>query len=251
MITLSDVSKIYSLDKERQVIAVENINLQIEREEFTCIIGASGCGKSTLLYLISGLIPPTTGEIKVDGEVIRGPTAKCGMVFQADSVFPWLTVERNVRFGPELRDLSKDLCQSIARRYINLVGLQGFEDLYPKELSGGMKKRVDVARAFANDPAILLMDEPFGALDALTKEHLQQELLKIWDEERKTVLFVTHDLEEAIFLASKVIVMSRAPNTVQKIIEIPFERPREAILKTTPEFQGYRRQLWALLETDK
>jgi NitT/TauT family transport system ATP-binding protein len=179
-----------------------------------------------------------------------GSNPKVGMVFQPDSVFPWLTVEKNIKFGPEIRGLRQDECNRIAHRYVEVVGLQGFEHSLPKQLSGGMKKRVDVARAFANNPEILLMDEPFGALDAMTKEKLQIELLRLWDTERKTVLFVTHDLEEALVLSSRIIVMGLAPNKIVEIIDIPFSRPRDLLLKTSKEFQNLRLRLWDLLKVN-
>jgi NitT/TauT family transport system ATP-binding protein len=246
-IVLSDVSKVYPSGKGGTVTAVEHVNLQVSAEDFVCIVGTSGCGKSTLLYLIAGLSFPSSGSITVEDLPVTGPGAKTGMVFQADAVFPWLTVRRNVQFGPEMRGLPDDECRRIAQRYIEMVGLVGSEELLPRQLSGGMRKRVDVARAFANDPDILLMDEPFGALDAMTKERLQIELLRLWEKERKTILFVTHDLEEALVLSKRIVVMSRAPNTVQTIVDVPFDHPRDMLLKTTPEFQELRRQLWALL----
>jgi len=246
-IALSDVSKVYPSSKGRTATAVEHINLEVSAEDFMCIVGTSGCGKSTLLYLIAGLSFPSSGSVTVERQPVTGPSAQTGMVFQADAVFPWLTVRRNVQFGPEMRHLPNDECERIAQRYIELVGLEGSEELLPRQLSGGMRKRVDVARAFANNPDILLMDEPFGALDAMTKERLQIELLHIWEKERKTVLFVTHDLEEALILSKRIVVMSRAPNTIQTIIDVPFGHPRDMLLKTTPEFQELRRQLWALL----
>ncbi len=246
-IVLSDVSKVYQSGKGGTVTAVEYVNLQVSAEDFACIIGTSGCGKSTLLYLIAGLSFPSSGSITVEGQPVTGPGAKTGMVFQADAVFPWLTVRRNVQFGPEMRGLPDEECRQIAQRYIDMVGLAGSEELLPRQLSGGMRKRVDVARAFANDPDILLMDEPFGALDAMTKERLQIELLRMWEKERKTILFVTHDLEEALVLSKRIVVMSRSPNTIQTIIDVPFDHPRDMLLKTTPEFQELRRQLWALL----
>jgi NitT/TauT family transport system ATP-binding protein len=249
-IVLSDVSKIYASGRGGLVTAAEHCDLAIAAEEFVCIVGASGCGKSTLLYLIAGLSAPSGGRVLVDGQEVTGPNARVGMVFQADSVFPWLTVRKNVQFGPEMRGLPPDECRQIAQRYIDLVGLSGSEDLLPRELSGGMKKRVDVARAFANDPEILLMDEPFGALDAMTKERLQIELLRIWEQNRKTVLFVTHDLEEALMLGTRVVVMGRSPNTIRNIVDVPFERPRDLLLKTRLEFQALRRRLWELLHAN-
>jgi NitT/TauT family transport system ATP-binding protein len=249
-IKIDHVSRIYDIGKGDTVVAVDNVSLSVYSEEFICIVGPSGCGKSTLLYLTAGLDTPTAGQILVEGQPVHGANPKVGMVFQPDSVFPWLTVEKNIEFGPSLRGISQEECTQIAHQYVKVVGLQGFEQSLPKQLSGGMKKRVDVARAFANNPDILLMDEPFGALDAMTKERLQIELLRMWDTERKTVLFVTHDLEEALVLSSRIIVMSRAPNTIQEIIDVPFSRPRDLLLKTSQEFQDLRRRLWDLLQVN-
>jgi NitT/TauT family transport system ATP-binding protein len=246
-IKIDNVSRIYEMGNGNRVVAVDNVSLSIFPEEFVCIVGPSGCGKSTLLYLTAGLDKPSSGQILVEGQPIIGANPKVGMVFQPDSVFPWLTVQKNIEFGPEMRGLPQDQCTQIATQYINIVGLQGFENSLPKQLSGGMKKRVDVGRAFANNPEILLMDEPYGALDAMTKEKLQIELLRIWDTERKTVLFVTHDLEEALVLSSRIVVMSLSPNKIQEIIDVPFPRPRDLILKTSKEFQDLRRRLWELL----
>lgn len=250
-IRIENVSRNYDIGKGETVAAVDNVTLSIYPEEFICIVGPSGCGKSTLLYLTAGLDMPSKGQILVEGQPVTGANnPRVGMVFQPDSVFPWLTVQKNIEFGPAIRGLPQDECSRIAQQYVNMVGLQGFEQSLPKQLSGGMKKRVDVARAFANNPEILLMDEPFGALDALTKERLQIELLRMWDTERKTVLFVTHDLEEALVLSSRIIVMSRAPNAIQEIIEVPFPRPRGLMLKTSQEFQDLRRRLWDLLQVN-
>ncbi len=246
-IKLQNVSRIYEIGKGQRIVAVENVSFSVFAEEFVCIVGPSGCGKSTLLYLIACLEKPSAGEILIDSKRVNEPNPKVGMVFQPDSVFPWLTVKQNIEFGPALRNVPAEVRQRIAENYVHLVGLQGFENTLPRQLSGGMKKRVDIARAFANNPEILLMDEPFGALDAMTKEKLQMELLQIWENERKTILFVTHDLEEALMLGSRVIVMSRQPNTIQTILDIPFAHPRSLLLKTQPEFQEYRRKLWELL----
>ncbi len=246
-IKLQNVNRVYEIGKGNTIVAVENVSLSVYAEEFVCIVGPSGCGKSTLLYLIACLEKPSSGEILIDSKPVTEPNPKVGMVFQPDSVFPWLTVRENIEFGPVLRGIPPSKRQQIAEHYVRLVGLEGFENTLPRQLSGGMKKRVDIARAFANNPEILLMDEPFGALDAMTKEKLQLELLQIWENERKTILFVTHDLEEALMLGTRVVVMSRQPNTIQTIVEIPFEHPRSLILKTSTEFQEYRRKLWELL----
>lgn len=247
VIRLNDVFKVFDIGRGSSVVALDAINLSIAAEEFVCIVGPSGCGKSTLLYLVACLDQPTSGQIMVEGELVTHPNPRVGMVFQPDSVFPWLTVRKNIEFGPLIRGLPADEVRSLSDKYIQIVGLQGFEDSLPRQLSGGMKKRVDVGRAFANNPDILLMDEPFGALDAMTKEKLQIELLRIWDTERKTVLFVTHDLEEALVLSSRIVVMGRAPNTIRTIVEVPFPRPRDLLLKTSVEFQQMRRLLWDLL----
>lgn len=249
-IMIEGISRVYDIGKGKTVVAVDDVTVSIFPEEFVCIVGPSGCGKSTLLYMVAGLDRPSKGQILIEGQPVMGSNPKVGMVFQPDSVFPWLTVEKNIKFGPEIRGLSQDACNRIAEQYVNVVGLQGFEHSLPKQLSGGMKKRVDVARAFANNPEILLMDEPFGALDAMTKEKLQLELLRLWDTERKTVLFVTHDLEEALVLSSRIIVMGRAPNKIVEIIDVPFSRPRDLILKTSKEFQNLRLRLWDLLKVN-
>ncbi len=247
-IMIDGVSRVYEIGKGKTVVAVDDVTIPIFPEEFVCIVGPSGCGKSTLLYMVAGLDKPSKGQILIEGQPVAGSNPKVGMVFQPDSVFPWLTVEKNIKFGPEIRGKTQEECDRIAEQYVRVVGLQGFEHSLPKQLSGGMKKRVDVARAFANNPEILLMDEPFGALDAMTKEKLQLELLRLWDTERKTVLFVTHDLEEALVLSSRIIVMGRAPNKIVEIIDVPFSRPRDLVLKTSKEFQNLRLYLWDLLK---
>lgn len=250
IIRIEEVSKVFDIGKGNTVVAVDSVSLSIFEEEFVCIVGPSGCGKSTLLYLIASLEQPSAGQILIEGEPVTGPSPKVGMVFQPDSVFPWLTVRKNIAFGPELRGKTAEQSQAIAENYIKMVGLQGFEESLPRQLSGGMKKRVDVARAFANNPEILLMDEPFGALDAMTKEKLQIELLRIWNTERKTVAFVTHDLEEALVLGTRIVIMGRAPNNIQTILDVPFKHPRDLLLKTKPEFQQMRLQLWNLLQVN-
>lgn len=250
IIHIDNVSKVYDIGKGNTVVAVDQVSLSIYEKEFICIVGPSGCGKSTLLYLIACLEHPSDGRILIEGEPVFIPSPKVGMVFQPDSVFPWLTVRKNIEFGPALRGMTAEQCRQVSENYIKMVGLQGFEDSLPRQLSGGMKKRVDVARAFANNPEILLMDEPFGALDAMTKEKLQIELLRIWNTERKTVAFVTHDLEEALVLGTRIVVMGRAPNTIQTILDVPFKYPRDLILKTSLEFQQMRRQLWDLLNVN-
>jgi len=227
---------------------LDNINLTFESSSFTAIVGTSGCGKSTLLKMLAGLFSPTDGSMTLDGKLIKGTDQKRGMVFQQDAVFPWMTVAKNISYGPRLRGASKAEQQSIESKWTDVVGLKGFENRWPRELSGGMRKRVDIGRVYANDPDVLLMDEPFGALDAQTKERMQTDLLSAWQQSRKTVIFVTHDLEEAIFLADRVVVMSARPGRIRHIEKIELERPRENEMRLTDEFVQIKRKLWGLLE---
>ena len=230
--------------KTTQVL--RDVNLQVAPGEFVCILGPSGCGKSTLLSTMAGFLSPSSGEVKIDGELVTGPSPRRIFVFQERGVFPWLTVEGNIAFGLfKLSRLERD--RRIAY-YVKLVGLEGFEKAYPSELSGGMKQRVSVARAFANDPEILLMDEPFAALDEQTKITLQQELLRLWNETRNTVVFITHSIDEALVLADRVIVMSGRPGRPIADIAVTFPRPRLVHeLKAEPEFGRQWHQIWSLL----
>lgn len=230
------------------LIAIENLTLGIEEGEFLCILGPSGCGKSTLLFAIAGLIQPTSGGIYLDGNIISESGADRAMVFQQDAVFPWLNVADNIAYGLTLRKVPKMKCEEIVNQYMDLVSLTEYATLYPRELSGGMRKRVDLARTFANDPAVLLLDEPFGSLDAMTKEVLQLSVLKLWKETKKTICFVTHDIEEAIFLSQRTLVMTHRPAIIKKIIEVSFPYPREPKLKTIAGFQTMRRNIMELLE---
>jgi NitT/TauT family transport system ATP-binding protein len=233
----------------RQVEVLGGVDLSVSPGEFVTIIGPSGCGKSTLLFLIAGFLTPSEGEIEHAGKRVRGPSSSRGTVFQADAVFPWLTVEGNVEFGPRANGVSRGEREQIVKRYLDLVKLTDSAKLYPKQLSGGMRKRVDIARAFANEPSVLLMDESFGSLDVMSKESLQGELLHLWERDKKTALFVTHDIEEAIFLADRVVVMDANPGTILAERRIEFERPRRPELRTTPAFQELRQELSALLAT--
>jgi len=228
---------------------IEDLSLDIYEREFLCIVGESGCGKTTLLNIVAGLIAPASGEVHMDGQPIRAPGPERAMVFQEDAVFPWYTVRQNLEYGPKIAHLPQARRDEIVDRYLRLVGLEEFQHAYPRELSGGMRKRVDVARAMALDPQVLLMDEPFAALDVLTKERLQVEFLNLWSTARMTVLFVTHDLEEALFLADRVVVMSSRPGRIRRIVSVPFPRPRSAELKTEPAFQELRRELTHELES--
>src|SRR5579863_2313818 len=207
------------------VSVLENVNLEVGEGEFVCLLGPSGCGKSTMLNVIAGFIAPTSGEVRIDGEVVRGPDARRIFVFQERGVFPWLTVEGNIGFG--LFKLSNDERVRRIAHYVKLVGLQGFEKAYPQELSGGMKQRLEVARALAVNPDMLFLDEPFGALDSITRLIMRGELLRIWEAERKTVIFVTHDIDEAVQLADRVVVLSARPATIQQIVNIDIPHPRD------------------------
>jgi NitT/TauT family transport system ATP-binding protein len=211
---------------DRTVRALQDVSFGVETGEFVCIVGPSGCGKTTLFRIIAGLEDPTEGTIWLNGEPVENPGTDRGMVFQEYGLFPWRTVLQNVGFGLEQRDMPKTERREVAMEMIDLVGLDGFEDSYPNELSGGMKQRVGIARALAVDPEILLMDEPFGSVDAQTRDMLHEELLRIWEETGKTVLFVTHDVDEAVTLADRVVVLTGSPGRVHEIVGIDLERPR-------------------------
>ncbi|HWC09437.1 MAG TPA: ABC transporter ATP-binding protein [Solirubrobacterales bacterium] len=226
-----------------QVEVLGGVDLSVAPGEFVTIIGPSGCGKSTLLFLVAGFLTPTAGKIEHAGQAVTGPHPSRGTVFQSDAVFPWLTVQRNVEFGPRAKGLPREQRREVANRYIDLVKLTDSAKLYPRQLSGGMRKRVDIARTFANDPSVLLMDESFGSLDVMTKEMLQGELLALWERDRKTALFVTHDIEEAIFLADRVIVMKANPGEILAEHRIDFPRPRRPELRADPAFQRLRQEL--------
>ena len=234
-----------------RLVAVEGLSLQIEKGEFISLLGPSGCGKSTFLMAVDGLILSESGSIKVNGTEVRGPGPDRAVVFQDAALMPWRTVERNVAMGFEFRDKKKHTeTPGICNRFIELVGLQGFEKSYPHELSGGMRQRVGLARALAANPDILLMDEPFGALDAQTRDMMAEELLNIWDKQKKTVLFVTHSIDEAIYLSDKVVVLRSRPTSVKEIVTIDLPRPRGMAIKNLPEFAGYREHLWQLLQDE-
>jgi len=245
ILSIQNLKKSFPLD-EGELVAIKDFNLDVIEGEFLCLLGPSGCGKTTILRIIAGLEEPTEGQILLKGNKIEAPGSDRGMVFQEFALFPWRTVRKNVEFGMELKGIERGERHRIAQRYIDLVGLSGFENSHPYELSGGMKQRVGIARALANDPAILLMDEPFGALDAQTRNLMQKELLRIWQETKKTVVFITHSVDEAVYLADRIIVMSPRPGTVQDSFDITFKRPRE---RASMEFAGKRKEILAELET--
>lgn len=234
-----------------QFFALNEVNIDIKKGEFMALVGPSGCGKSTFLDIVSGLLSPTSGSVYIDGKAIKGPALDRGIVFQGYALFPWRTAIENVEFGLETQKLPKNEREEIAKKYLALVGLSGFENHYPYELSGGMKQRVAIARVLAYNPDILLMDEPFGALDAQTREILQCELLRIWEETHKTILFVTHSLDEAIFLADRVAIMTARPGIIKSIVDINLQRPRlSEEIKSSTEFAELRQKLWGLLKEE-
>ena len=226
-----------------KTLALQATDLDVAENDFITILGPSGCGKSTLLRIVAGLDRQTAGEVLLDGQRIEGPGADRGVVFQSYTLFPWLTVRDNVCFGLVERGLPRAQQLEIADAFLNKVGLRGFENHYPKQLSGGMQQRVAIARALANGPRMLLMDEPFGALDHQTRELMQELLLGIWEQERKTVLFVTHDIDEAVFMASRVVVMSARPGRIKLDRAVPLPHPRHYSVKTTPAFVELKAEL--------
>jgi NitT/TauT family transport system ATP-binding protein len=239
-----DVSKVFDA-KDRQVIALQGVDMQIETGEFVTIVGPSGCGKSTLLMIAAGLETTTEGAVFVDGRPVDGPSPDRGVIFQQYALFPWLTVRQNVEFSPRVRRLPDERRRAIVDHYLELVGLIDCANSLPKTLSGGMKQRCAIARAYAAEPALLLMDEPFGALDALTRTRMQQQLLNAWYLEPITVLFVTHDVEEAVFLGNRIVVMSARPGSITRIIPVRLPERRRQEDRLLPEFTAIRNEVWA------
>ncbi|MFD2611324.1 ABC transporter ATP-binding protein [Paenibacillus gansuensis] len=244
--------KIVDMQKGQQrVSALEDIHLEVKDGEFMVIVGPSGCGKSTLLDLLAGLTKPSGGQIVLDGKPIDGPNLERGIVFQQYALFPWRTALANVEFGLEAKGVGRKERRTVAREYIDLVGLTGFEHRYPHELSGGMKQRIAIARSLAYNPEVLLMDEPFAALDAQTRETLQSELLRIWEATKKTIIFITHGIEEAVYLGQRVAVMTSRPGRIKQVVEIPFRaRTSEEDLRANPEFVRLRHEIWELLKDE-
>ena len=240
MIAINHVSQVFQTSGRQNHLALSDISLTIEEGAFVSILGPSGCGKSTLLYIVGGFVNPTEGIAKMKGKAIAGPGPDRGPVFQEFALFPWKTVLGNVMYGPRQQGVKSTAAEAQARTLVEMVGLKGYENFYPKELSGGMKQRVALARTLAYHPAVLLMDEPFGALDAHTRTRLQNDLLNIWERDRKTVLFVTHSVEEAVFLSDRVVVMTRSPGRIKQVIDIDLPRPRRrAELLLDPRYPKY------------
>jgi len=244
-IRIIGVKKVY--EGEKKVLALDNVNMEIKENEFAVIVGPSGCGKSTLLSLIAGFEKPTEGKILLDGKEVDKPAPDRGFVFQDFALYPWRTVLKNTTFGLELKGVTKEEARKQAMRYIKMVGLEGFEEVYPHTLSGGMKQRVAIARALAYEPEVLLMDEPFGSLDAQTRKLMQMELIRIWGKTKRTVVFVTHSVIEAVYLADKVFVMTARPGKVKGIVDIDIPRPRDY---TDERFLMIREKILSLLQEE-
>lgn len=249
-LSVEDVNLTFFTPGQEPVVALDQLNLKVDSGEFVCVVGASGSGKSTLLRLIAGLIEPTQGKLYEDGDEIRGPDADRAMVFQRDNLLPWYTVIDNVSYGLTLQGMPRSQAHEIALAQLQLVGLAHTAQMYPRQLSGGMRQRVNIARALAVGPQILLLDEPFAALDAQTREILSGELLRIWNEAKATVLFITHQIDEAVFLGDRVVVLSAHPGTVKEIVDVPFERPRDLSIKRTAEFGAIVDRIWTLIEKE-
>lgn len=249
-VSLEQLDVCFQSARGEKVEAVRDFSAEIEPEEFACIIGPSGCGKSTVLNVIAGFVQVTGGSAKIDGTVIKEPPPECGVVFQDYALFPWLNVLENTEFGLRMQRVEKGTRRKIAQEKIKQVRLLGFEAKYPHELSGGMKQRVGIARILSSNPRVMLMDEPFGALDAQTREMMQELLLEVWEQYRATVIFITHDLDEAIFLSDKIIMMSARPGTVKEVFVNPLPRPRNFDVITTNEFIELKRVLTASLREE-
>ena len=245
-IEIRGLSKVFSSDK-RRVVALDGFDMDVADGEFVCLLGPSGCGKTTVLRIVAGLEPATGGSVTVHGKQVSSAGPERGMVFQEFALFPWRTVRKNIEFGLEIRGVAEKERHEISSRLVDLVGLEGFEDSHPDELSGGMRQRVGIARALANEPAVLLMDEPFGSLDAQTRNLMQKELLRIWSATKKTVLFVTHSVDEAVFLADRIMVMTARPGKIREVIPVSLPRPRD---RTSAEFIAVRGKVLAELDEE-
>lgn len=242
-ISLKDVNKIYK-SKKGDVQALKDLDLSVKEGEFLVIVGASGCGKTTLLNLVAGFDSATSGEVLLDGGPVTGITPECGMIFQQYALFPWKTVQENVEFGLKMKRVPKQERQEQGEKYIELVGLTGFEKSYPHHLSGGMKQRVSIARSLANDPKVMLLDEPFAALDAMTRQVLQEQLVNIYEKHRKTILFITHSIDEALLLSSRIVVMTARPGRIAQEIVNDLPHPRNADVQLSDRYMELKRAIW-------
>jgi NitT/TauT family transport system ATP-binding protein len=246
-IAVRNVTKVFAT-RGRPLVALDRVSLAVADGEFVCVVGPSGCGKSTLLRILAGLVAPTTGDVTFNGGDRDKPLHS--LVFQEHAVFPWKTVLQNIVFGLEMRGVARAEREAAGHAWVERVGLRGFADVYPHQLSGGMRQRVGIARAFANDPEVLLMDEPMGAIDAQTRLLLMDELLRLWESDRKTVVYITHDIEEAVLLGDRVILMTARPGRPKATYTVPFARPRGIALMASPEFAGLSYQIWESLRDE-
>jgi NitT/TauT family transport system ATP-binding protein len=250
ILSAEHVTRSFSIGRGSDVVAVHDFSLEIEQGEVVCLLGASGCGKTTMLNMFAGFIQPTAGRVLLHGDPITRIEPRCGVVFQSYALFPWQTVQGNVEFGLRMRRVPAGERRRRAARYIELVKLTGFERHYPAELSGGMQQRVTLARILAADPEVLLMDEPFAALDAMTRQEMQEELLRIQEASRKTVLFITHSIDEALILADRIVVMSARPGRVKAIRDNTLPRPRHVSIQLSPEYAALKAEVWGLVEQE-
>ncbi len=244
------VTKAFPGGRGVPLIAIEDLSFEVEEGELMCLLGASGCGKSTILNMFAGFVAPTSGEVMLRGHPITGIEPRCGMVFQSYALFPWKTVRGNVEFGLKMQGVGRAERHRRADRFIEMVNLGGFEDLYPAELSGGMAQRVTLARILAADPEVLLMDEPFAALDAMTRQVMQEELLRIHAESGKTILFITHSIDEALILADRIVVLSARPGRVKAVLPNRLQAPRGVAVQLSPEFAALKARVWAEVEVE-
>jgi len=250
ILSAEHVTRRFSIGRGADVVAVQDFSLDVEAGELVCLLGASGCGKTTMLNLFAGFIQPTQGRVLLHGEPITRIEPRCGVVFQSYALFPWKTVQGNVEFGLRMQGVAAAERRRRAARFIELVKLQGFERHYPAELSGGMQQRVTLARILAADPEVLLMDEPFAALDAMTRQEMQEELLRIQEASRKTVVFITHSIDEAIILADRIVVMSARPGRVKSVLRNTLPRPRHVSIQLSPKFAALKAEIWGLVEQE-
>jgi NitT/TauT family transport system ATP-binding protein len=248
-LTIDRLAKIYKAGK-RQVVALKDFNLEVAQGQLVCLVGSSGCGKSTLLQLVAGFLQPTSGQIVIDGKPVTGIERRCGMLFQNYALFPWKTVRGNIQFPLRMRGVPSTEASRLVAEYISMVNLDGFESLYPLELSGGMQQRVALARALASDPAILLMDEPFAAVDAMTRQVLQQELYRIHERTGKTTLMVTHNIDEALVLADRIVVMRADPGRIETVVENALRRPRDIEVQASREYAEMKAHVWESVSAD-
>lgn len=251
LINIHNLNVEFKSTTNKTIKALSNINFEVYKNEFICIMGPSGCGKTTLLNTIAGLQESTSGYVEIDGQRIEGPSPERAVVFQNDAVFPWMTVEDNIAFSLRVQRKSNEIISKTVDHYLELVKLEDFRKAWPKQLSGGMRKRVDIARALVANPKVLLLDEPFGPLDIMTKEHLQEELRRLWLQEPRTIIFITHDLEEALYLGDRIILMTPRPGKIHSIYEPNFPMNRDVSIKTSKQFVEYRKEIRSILKQEE